>query len=45
MNSFLMKVITSEDVCAVWRKSYLSANVVLMGRKLKPKSTSQKQDV
>lgn len=38
------KIITSEDLCAMSGKSYLSMNVVLRGQKLKTKSTLQKQE-
>lgn len=43
--TYVKKLITSEDVYAVCRKSYLPVNAVLMGHKLKTKSTSQKQEV
>lgn len=39
-----MKVITSEDVYAVCKKSYLPVNAVLMEHKLKTKPTSQNQE-
>lgn len=45
MNSFLTKVITPEDLCAVSGKSCLPMNVALRGQKLKTKSTSQKPQV
>lgn len=45
MNSFLTKVITSEELYAMSGKSDLSMNVVLRGQKLKTKSTLQKQEV